>query len=93
MNVIFKPQGEQVRIAPEDIIIGGEIRGRIEVYRPDLSGSNYWATIKIEELSPGLLQGTGDTKEAAIVEALERGRAEANLQLLRIQQLEEQLEI
>lgn len=93
MNVTFQPKEETVRQNPEFILIEGEKRGEISVYKPDSPGMAFWAAIKIKGLSPGLLQGTGDTKESAIINALDQGKDDANLQLLSIRELEKQLAV
>ncbi len=91
MNVEFGEKEPVVRMS-EEIIIGGEVVGKVKVTEND--NTRYHAALE----RPGnrcnlsvLLQGFGDTKEEAVVDALNKGRDEVRIALQYIEELETKL--
>lgn len=76
MNVLFKEPGAVV-LAKEDIVVAGKVEGFMETSESRSFGSRFHAGIKLPG-TLGLIQGFGETKEEALLNAIEIGRRDAH---------------
>ena len=91
MNVQFSEKAP-VSGVTENIIISGRSVGQIEMLNDiEPYKTRFHASIKNNFVLCGLLQGFGTTREAAIVDALQKGAKDAVATLSFIQKLENEL--
>lgn len=80
----------------EDIIVCGEKVGKILINPPTqyCRMVTYHACIDMQDVSSplGLIQGHGDTREAAVAAAIERGCSDAKAMLVLIEDLQRKLD-
>lgn len=80
----------------EDIIVCGEKVGRILINPPTqyCQVVTYHACIELQGVSSplGLVQGHGDTREAAVADAIERGCSDAKKMLVLIEDFQRKLD-
>lgn len=86
MNVCFEEKEPDVVKIKEKILVDGVVVG--EVVESCAGGSRFHACLKVPRLLCYLLQGYGGTKEEALLDALRRGRSEANAALQYIDDIE-----
>lgn len=90
MNIEFKPEESEISVT-EHIVLNGRTIGKMYTYPERNGGSRYHAAIDIKGGHIGLTQGHGESKEAAVLAALTKGRNEAETELVSIAELEAEL--
>jgi hypothetical protein len=95
MNLTFG-NAKPVEVSQEDIILDGVVIGEMNIEAKDSGIRRYHAAIKVKRsgyVALGLLQGFGETRDKAIVDAIDRGQKDANAVLDYISDLKKQLNI
>lgn len=89
MNIGLRPAAPE-KVSRWDLIVGQEKVGEMKSGESEYGGNRFHVILSFPGVN-GLVQGHGPTEEAAILTALEKGKADAHAKLVQIASLEARL--
>lgn len=90
MNLNFEEVENKKVVKSEGIFIAGEHVGKVEE-KDYFGGRSFYACIDIAGFPGSLVQGHGDTREEAVLNAISKSRQEAIDRLAALEDLQESL--